>query len=138
MMSGMESIPIGDRHDNVVPLPGSQTGPPHAEQPGSDEPDLQPGASAPARLAGIAEDVLRIITGFVSAAAVALSRAFEHAVPDVGDDLTEPDGEPAAPGPSTLALAAGAMAELTVEVAGTAFRTMGSVSAAVRRAARER
>ena len=121
----MENVPIGDaRPDNVVPLPGSQ-----AElEPLVEGPEATAEASAPAQLATIAEDALRIAVGFASAAAAALAHAFERALPrpEAG---SEEDATPAPP--STLAQAAGAMAELTVEVATAAIRGMGSAADAV-------
>ena len=122
----MENVPIGDaRPDNVVPLPGSQA---ELAEPLVEGPEAAAEASAPAQLATIAEDALRIAVGLASAVAAALARAFERAVPrpEAG---SEEDATPAPP--SALAQAAGAMAELTVEVATAAIRGMGSAADAV-------
>ena len=122
----MENVPIGDaRPDNVVPLPGSQTEP---AEPFVEGPEATAELSAPAQLATIAEDTLRIAVGFASAVAAALARAFERAVPRP-EAASEDDATPAPPSP--LAQAAGAMAELTVEVATAAIRGMGSAADAV-------
>jgi hypothetical protein len=123
-MSGMENIPVGGhRPDNVVPLPSSQTEPSAGLLP--DEPVEALDASAPVELAAIAEDALRIVVGFGSAGAAALARAFDRAVPRPEPEPGE-DALPAAP--SSLTLTAGALAELTVELATAAIHAMASVA----------
>jgi len=121
----MENVPIGDRRpDNVVPLPSSQTEPSAGLLP--DESVVPLDASAPVELAAIAEDALRIVVGFGSAGAAALARAFDRAVPRPEPEPGEEDALPAAP--SSLTLTAGALAELTVELATAATHAMASVA----------
>ena len=136
MMSGVENIPIGDRSlGNVVPLSGSATSSTHPDDfdtAGSDAKGPEALGSEPgsAQLAWMAEESLRIGIGFASAVATALARAFEGLRPASAVD-DEPGGHPTI-GPSHVALAAGAAAGLTIEVATAAIRAGESVGEVAR------
>jgi hypothetical protein len=129
MMCGVENIPIGGHErDNVVPLPGAQAEPPSGTEPLEDELEA-PERQTPAELARMAEEGLRIGSGFASAAAAALARAFEAAAtrPTASDELPE-EGAHAPAVPSSVALVAGAAAGLTVELATAAIRAAESAA----------
>ncbi len=110
----MEQIPIGDgeRPDNVVPLPGSLTEPAVEPTAPQAEPPTQP-AFGP-----LLEQSARILAGFVSAAAAALSDALREVTPqpDATEDDELVDDEPPPAPPAAFALTAGAAAGLAVEV----------------------
>ena len=110
----MEQIPIGDgeRPDNVVPLPGSLTEPAVEPTAPQAEPSTQP-AFGP-----LLEQSARILAGFVSAAAAALSDALREVTPqpDATEDDELVDDEPPPAPPAAFALTAGATAGLAVEV----------------------
>ena len=114
----MEQIPIGDgeRPDNVVPLLGGRTEPEvESTEP---EPESIGEAAAQPALGPLLEQSARILAGFVSAAASALSDAMReatlHPEPTEDDELTDDEPSPAAP--PAFALTAGAAAGLAVEM----------------------
>lgn len=131
-MFGVESIPIGDRPlGNVVPLSGSPAASRPPDELATTGPEPSQTEAGAAQIAWMAEESLRIGIGFASAVATAFARAFEgvRPAPKVDDELGE---EPSAIGPSHVALAAGAAAGLTVEVATAAIKAAESVGEAAR------
>jgi hypothetical protein len=113
----MDHIPIrdGDRPDNVVLLPGGR-----AEAPVEPTSPSAGPASEPA-LGLLVEQSARIIAGFVSAVATALSDALREVTPHSATEDDELEDDEPAP-PTTFALAAGATAGLALEVSRAAVR----------------
>jgi hypothetical protein len=126
MMSGVESIPIGDASfRKLVPLPGATEASAHPDDPSTGGPDpesLTSPGSGVSQLAWMAEESLRIGVGFASAVATALARALESVTPMPKADDELVDAEPVSIGPSPIAVAAGAAAGLTFELATAAIR----------------
>jgi hypothetical protein len=121
----MEQIPIGDgeRPDNVVPLLGSRTEP--GEEPTSPAREPTPEPVPEPAIGPLVEQSARILAGFVSATAAALSDALRevtpHPEPTEDDELAGDEPSATAP-PSTFGLTAGAAAGLAIEVSQAAVR----------------
>jgi hypothetical protein len=113
----VEQIPIGDgeRPDNVVPFLGGWTEPEVQPAPDAEEVTTEP-APQPG-LGPMFEQSARIMAGFVSAAAAALSDAMREVAPrQEASEAELADEEPHPAPPSSFALTAGAAAGLAVEV----------------------